>query len=295
MKMMGSDQAGDLRQLVHGTSNNIKNKTKRAKIITVTSGKGGVGKSNFVANLAIALKRQGKEVIIIDADLGFSNIEVIYNSIPNKSLKHVIFQGASIEEVINEGPVGVQFISGGSGFSEITKISRREQERLTNSLEVIDEKFDYILIDTGAGVNNMILNFIDASDDTIVIATAEPTSITDAYALIKIAKEQSSQNNEFSLIVNRTDNDEEGQSVVNKISFACDKFLNLHIKSLGFLPDDNHLVKSVKQQKPISILYPNSSYTKSLEYIANNITNNNTSVKNNDSFIGRLFKNFTIR
>ncbi len=292
------DQATMLRNLVSEREDeiNIEKPKIGSKVISVSSGKGGVGKSSFVANFAIALKRLGKEIIIVDADLGFANIEVLFDVFPKKTLKNVIFDGEEINSIISEGPLGIKFLSGGSGIKEITKISTLEQERLINCFAYLDEKFDYILVDTGAGVSDLIFNFIKASDESIVICTPEPTSITDAYALIKVISDYIKSNNKsLRVVINRVTGDEEGDVVFKKIQVATERFLDVKLDCYGYLPEDEHVIKSIKEQKPICLSYPNSSYAKAMENIAKsvcNITDVAKPEKTKNNFFSRLVKVF---
>ncbi len=293
------DQAETLRQLLKEQDNvSITNEYSNSKVISVSSGKGGVGKSNFVANLAYNFTLLGKKVVIIDADLGLANIEVLFGVIPTKNLSHVLFEDLPINEALTDGPNGIKFLSGGSGLRELSKINNREQQRFIDSFNYLDRIFDIILIDTGAGVSDLVLNFIKASTDNIVITTPEPTSITDAYALIKIIKEDYDKNDRnvsINLVVNRTDDDEEGQSVFDKLSTVSEKFLHVNLSLLGFLPTDVSLVSSVKKQNPVSILFPDSQYAKAIKQIAYKMLQvevQKDSSTENVGFAGRLFKFF---
>ncbi len=293
------DQATMLRNLVIEKEEevNIQKPKITSKVISVSSGKGGVGKSSFVANFAIALKRLGKEVIIVDADLGFANIEVLFDVFPKKTLKNVIFDGEEINSIIAEGPLGIKFLSGGSGIKEITKISRLEQERLINGFAYLDEKFDYILVDTGAGVSDLIFNFIKASDESIVVCTPEPTSITDAYALIKVISEYVRSNSKnLRVVVNRVSGNEEGDLVFKKIQVATEKFLDIHLDCYGYLPEDENVIKSIKAQNPICISSPDSKYAKAMVNIAKsvcNIPDTVEAVESKKNFFSRLVKVFS--
>lgn len=294
------DQAETLRNIVKANENNVQIKkiSVQSKVITVSSGKGGVGKTNFVANLAVALRRLGKTVAIIDADLGLANVEVLFNVIPQKSLRDVIYNGESIHNILSEGPLGIKFMSGGSGMADIVDISPKEQEKMINAFSYIDSMFDYILIDTGAGISETIINFIKVADETIIVTTPEPTSITDAYALIKVVKEKSENDINIKLVVNRVEDNEEGDMAVNKICRVSEKFLNLKIECIGYARTDENLVKSVKRQMPISIIFPNSDYALDIERIAKNITSTQTindyvvkPIENNNLF-NKLLKVF---
>lgn len=290
------DQATNLRNLLNQmqskeTTRETINTT--SKIIAVTSGKGGVGKTNFCINLAIQLSRMGKRVVIIDADLGLANIEVLFSLMPRYSLADVLGGEKTIREVLTDGPEGIKFISGGSGLKELTNLSNRQIEFFIESFAELDDLSDIIIIDTGAGISNTVINFIKASDEIIVVTTPEPTSITDAYAIIKTVKLESEEYiPKFNIVVNRVDDDEEGQDVYNKLSNAALKFLDIDIHKLGFIPYDKYLVKAVKRQEPVKLAYPNCDFSKSIKDISLKMCNegevvekNNTGIK---SFINRF-------
>ncbi len=293
------DQAEMLRQLIKEQDvANVTNEYNRSKVISVSSGKGGVGKSNFVANLAHEFASLGKKVVIIDADLGLANIEVLFGVIPTKNLSHVLYEDLPINEALSDGPNGIKFLSGGSGLRELSKINNKEQQRVIDCFNYLDNIFDIILIDTGAGVSDIVLNFIKASTTTVVITTPEPTSITDAYALIKIIKEEYRKIDrqvEVNLVINRVDDDNEGSDVYEKLKAVSEKFLQVNLSLLGYLPQDLSLISSVKKQNPVCILYPESAYAKSIKNIAFKILEveeEREQVVEETSFVSRLFKFF---
>lgn len=284
---MVQDQAGNLRKMVSESGNKkITNTCKNAKVITVTGGKGGSGKSNFSANIAIALARQNKKVVIIDADLGLANIEILFGIIPKKNLLNLLNGENKIEDILVEGPLGIKFISGGSGLSELAELDRNGQMKIINAFIYLDNMFDYIIIDTGAGISSTVLNFIYASDSAIIVTTSEPTAITDAYSLLKIIKESNEKNLDISVVVNKTENNKEGKKSFDKLQLVTNKFLELDLKNLGYIHYDNNLVKAVKQQVPISILNPTSTYSLCIESIANNIISSSTNINNEDNSVG---------
>lgn len=296
---MMMDQAENLRQMIREQDTvEIKNDYKFSKVISVSSGKGGVGKSNFVVNLAYNFANLGKKVVIIDADLGLANIEVLFGIIPTKNLSHVLYEDLPINEALSDGPNGIKFLSGGSGLRELSKINNRQQQRVIDCFTYLDSIFDIILIDTGAGVSDLVLNFIKASTTTIVITTPEPTSITDAYALIKIVKEEYGKNGremKMNLVVNRVDDDNEGNEVFNKLKTVSEKFLQVDLNLFGFLPSDVSLVTSVKKQSPVSIMFPDSEYSKAVKNIAYKILEVEEEVVASTEtigFAGRLLKFF---
>ncbi len=268
------DQANDLRRMVSESSNKkISKQCKSAKVITVTGGKGGSGKSNLSANLAIALSKQNKKVVIIDADLGLANIEILFGVMPDKNLLHLLNGENKIEDILFDGPNGVKFISGGSGLSKLAELDRNGQMKIINAFIYLDNKFDYIIIDTGAGISNVVLNYIYSSDSSIIVTTSEPTAITDAYSLLKIVNEGKEVGKEMNLniVVNKAEDYREAQKSFDKLKLVTDKFLDMELKNLGYINYDNNLIKAVKKQVPISILNPNSAYSICVENIANRV------------------------
>lgn len=273
------DQAERLRRMVEGDSivpdldtNNEVKKEDKAKIITVTSGKGGVGKSNFVVNLGITLQKQGKKVLIFDADIGMGNDDVLMGVFPKYSMFDVI-KGREIEEIVEEGPYGIKLLSGGSGINQIEDLKQEERKIFLDKLENLSG-FDYILMDTGAGINRSALAFIACSDEVIVITTPEPTSLTDAYSLIKTA-DHFKVKDKVKIVVNRALDEEEGMQTYNRLYSVVTKFLNMDASFLGYILDDRKLVKGVREQVPFSIKYPNSDAARCIELISNKILENN--------------------
>lgn len=272
------DQADNLRKMINN-QNEIDDRIifhnqYVSKVIAVSSGKGGVGKSNFVVNLAYNFSLLGKKVVIIDADLGLANIEVLFGIIPDKNLSHILYEDLPINEALTDGPNGIKFLSGGSGIVELSKASNKEQQRLIECFNYLDNIFDIIIIDTGAGVSGTVINFNKAATTSIVVTTPEPTSITDAYALIKIMKNEHTIENgdfEISLVVNKINETSEGKYVFEKLDSVCKKFLDVDLTFLGHLSEDSSLINAVKKQNPVSILYPDSKYSKDIKSIAHKL------------------------
>ncbi len=247
-----------------------KPKTSSSKVITITSGKGGVGKSNFTVNLAIQLAIQKKSVVIIDADFGLANVEVLLGIVPKCTLSDFIFGEKSLDEILTDAPMGIKLISGGSGLVELRNLSDEQLNVMFNSLSYIDSFADYILIDTGAGISDAILSFIQVSDKTIIVTTPEPTSVADAYTVIKSVQSEGLESNLY-LVVNRAEDQAEGLEIYKKISIVSKRFLNLEINSYGSIPFDTSIIKAVKQQKPFSILFPNSEAAKAILNISRHL------------------------
>ena len=257
------DQAQALRNLADNDKSENK---KKSKIITVTSGKGGVGKSNFVVNLAIALQQNGKKVLIFDADIGMGNDDVLMGLYPKHNIFDIIFTDLTIRDIIIEGAGGVSLIPAGSGLNKVQELTKEERNTFFRKLSELDE-FDYILMDTGAGVNKDILSFIAASEDLIIITTPEPTSLTDAYSLIKAADHFKLKDN-AKVVINKVFSPNEGLETFNKFDRAVKKFLQIKIEYFGYILDDKKLAQSVRAQKQFMILYPNCDASRNIENIA---------------------------
>lgn len=286
------DQAAKLRSIIEKNKNKEQNNIKEAddaRIIAVSSGKGGVGKTNVTVNLAIALAKLGKKVIVIDADLGLANIDVVLGIIPKYNLLHVLKDDMNISDIIVNGPMNISLLSGGSGIIDFVNLTDDQLEKLIDSFQFLNKTHDYILIDTGAGINKSVLSFINAAGEVIVVVTPDPTSITDSYALLKNI---ASYEKEVNVLVNMSTSNDEAHSVYKKISLASEKFLNMPVKNIGFLYDDNHVTKSVRMQKPFILEYPTCLASKGVELLAYNIENNEkkeAKVSRFSSFINNLF------
>lgn len=289
------DQAQKLREIINMKSKGIKETieeagSKDARIIAISSGKGGVGKTNFTVNLALALTRLDKKVAIVDADLGLANIDVVLGLVPKFTLSAVLRDEKSIEEIILEGPEGIQIVSGGSGVMDLVDLNDEEIQKLIESFEYLNQTADYILIDTGAGLNKSVLAFIKAASDLIMVVTPDPTSITDAYAVIKNIGEQ---DNQVKVVINRIESNDEGNEVFNKINLASKKFLKMDLENIGYLYEDSNVRKAVRNQKPFLLAYPNSLASKGIEIIAYNLINNGaytSSTSGFKQFINKLFR-----
>lgn len=255
-----SDQAQRLRNLIKYRQQTVVEKTK---IITITSGKGGVGKSNFTLNFALSLQARGKRVLIFDADIGLANIDVLMGASPKYSLYHLLHKEKNIEDIIQLGPGGIHFIAGGSGFTDLVRLSEADLELFSSQIGELGNRYDYILFDTGAGLSKETLKFIVAAEETIVVTTPEPTSITDAYAIMKMVCYMDYRI-DFRLVVNRVSQAKEGKSTADKISIVAKRFLQLDIPTLGYIQDDPHVSKAVKKQVPFTIQFPHCAASRSI-------------------------------
>lgn len=240
------------------------------RIITITSGKGGVGKTNIVANLGYALCRFGKRVLILDADLGLGNLDVLLGLTPEYNLSHVISGEKKLSDIVVSGPGRLQILPAASGIQEMTALSREERHFVFSQLDAFIRKFDILLIDTAAGISSNVLYFNINADEILVVATPEPTSITDAYALMKVLSVKYGSDH-FKLVVNAVASEHEADEVFRQISLVADRFLNVDIEFYGGIVLDENLKKGVRQQKVVSELAPLSKVSRNFSTLARKI------------------------
>ncbi len=280
---MMRDQAESLRLKM------LKSQGKLSRSIAIVSGKGGVGKSNFSTNFALALLSKGEKVIIIDMDLGMGNIHILLGMAPRYSLKDYLLGTKEIVEVVNETPEGLNFISGGSGLDTVMEWSQEMFDRLVLAFEQLQKEYDFILFDMGAGATQRSIELIVAVDEIIVISTTEPTSITDAYSMMKFICLQDPDKT-FHMVSNRVSKSDEGTEAVTRLQYAMRKFLNKETMILGFLPEDPVVHKAVVAQKPFLLLFPNALISKKMMSIAETfVGTKSTEVFNQgEGFLGKL-------
>lgn len=291
------DQATPLRQMVEIKSKSIY-KLKRAgtaesnsgandpRVITVSSGKGGVGKTNVVVNLAIACQRMGKRVLILDADLGLANIDIIFGLNPKYNIENIIKGEKDLSQVIVHGPEGVDIIPASSGVQELTQLTEGQKINLLNEFDTLNCLYDVLLIDTGAGVSSNVIYFNLAAEERMVVATPEPTSVTDAYALIKILFFKYGIKN-FYLLLNMVKDEKEAKLVYSNFSKVVARFMGgISIDYAGFIPHDNYLRESVACRKPVMCAYPGAPSSGSFKIVADHLLNreNNRRIDGNIKF-----------
>lgn len=265
------DQAEKLRNVIK-----LRNQQQEmaARVITVTSGKGGVGKSNVAVNLAVQMTKLGKKVLIFDADFGLANVEVMFGAIPKYNLGDLIYHGKDIREIITEGSMGIGFISGGSGIMGLNNLTKDQILYFIKNLRELDELADVILVDTGAGISDSVLEFVMASPEVVIVTTPEPSSLTDSYSLLKTLYRNPHflrEETEIRILSNRVTSLEEGKNVYDKLNSVVEQFLDGKIDYLGMIPQDMMLEKSVRQQKPVSINVPEARSSKAFEVMAVNL------------------------
>ncbi len=281
---MVADQATGLREMAE------KNKvTSRARVLTITSGKGGVGKSSLSVNLGLALVKAGKKVLLFDADLGMANVNVLLGIIPKFNLYHVIKGHKTLREIIISTPDGLDMIAGASGYSSLADLPEEARHSLIESFDEISPEYDFMIIDTGAGVGANVVGFASPADEVIVVTTPEPTAITDAYGVIKSIV-MSSPGKPLRLIVNRTTSSLEGKKVAERVINITRQFLSAEVESIGFIYEDENVPRSVRKQQPYYSLYPKSKASSCLNAVSARLLNiPEDSFQTNES-IGHFFR-----
>lgn len=265
------DQAECLRDLVKRKSASQPSKlpSRGIKIYTVASGKGGVGKTNIVVNTAIALQKRGLKVMILDADLGLANVDVVLGIYSRVTLHDVMFGDKRLQDAVMRGPGGIRIIPGGSGMIEMTNLNSEAQKKLMRQFSEMDD-IDILLIDTGAGISMNQLSFITFAHEVVLVTTPEPTAITDVYSVIKIISELKIKR-KIKLIVNKASSDKMGRLTYMKLKKTAESFLNVELEYLGYVADDARVGNSVMKQVPFIMKYPNCLASQCIDKIAEQI------------------------
>ncbi len=277
------DQAETLRKL-KGKFNIKKDKSIGMKKIAITSGKGGVGKTNTVVNLAMALQKRKKRVTVFDADLGLANIDILLGLTPEHNIVDIIKDNLSIEDIILDGPEGIKIVPASSGIQEITNLNQYQEEKLLSEISKIEDFTDILLIDTAAGISDLVLSFLLMAEEIIIIVNSEPTSIVDAYAMIKVITSYDSSKS-ISIIVNSVRTDEEGKAVFDQLNNVADRFLGKDLNLMGYLPFDKRVAEAVRNQQPVIQEFPKSEISIAFNNIARILLNKMSwNTKNGDSY-----------
>ncbi|EOC99725.1 MinD/ParA family protein [Caldisalinibacter kiritimatiensis] len=266
------DQAEQLRKIMSKLKKENKNyssrkKNRKTRVIAITSGKGGVGKTNFTVNLAVSLSNLGNKVVVFDADIGLANVDVLFGIMPKFTIADLLHENKNIWDIIVDGPNNIKVISGGSGLKDLLEITETQLAKLVKELNQLQEFADYILIDTGAGLSSTVLSFVNSADEVIIVTTPEPTSLTDAYAMIKTLAIKG-KHKELNLVINGVKNRIEAEQVYSRLNKVVDKFLKIDINNLGYVLKAKIVSESVIQQTPFTIMYPNSKVSKKVNQIA---------------------------
>jgi flagellar biosynthesis protein FlhG len=242
------DQAEKLRLMVRNTR-------KTARVLAITSGKGGVGKSNVAVNLAVCLKAAGKDVVLVDADLGLANVDLLLGMKCARTIAQVVTQNRSVEEIVRPGPAGLRVVCGAAGLENMADLTEFQRQRLIQELGVLEHQTELLIIDTGAGISRNVLAFCEHADHTLVVTTPEPTSISDAYAMIKcLARRRSGT--KISLLVNQARSREEAKNVFQRISHVARQFIDTPVYDAGYVLRDDRVLAAVGQREPVVLAYP---------------------------------------
>jgi flagellar biosynthesis protein FlhG len=264
---------------------------KKIRIITITSGKGGVGKTNVSVNMAIAYARLGKKVVVMDADLGLANVNVMLGLVPKYNLYHVMRRQKTMKEILEETEYGISIVAGASGLSKIANLTEDERENFISEISTLSNA-DIIIIDTSAGVSKNVLDFIVAADDAIIITTPEPTAITDAYGITKIIATEMMNKTDIGLklVVNRVKSAEEAKKVADRMISIAGQFLNLKIEYLGFIYDDPMVSQAVLRTKPFTVIDPKSKASLCVQYLVDHM--DKTEVRHENGGLATMMKRF---
>lgn len=265
------DQAAKLREMALGIKQQIEEdlryEMRKTRVLVITSGKGGVGKSTLALNLALNLCARGKRVVLMDADLGLANLDIMLGLVPQYNLHHLILGKKSLKDITITGPYGLAIIPGGSGINELANLDSEELKRIITELGKLDGQYDYMIIDTGAGISKNVITFVLAANEVLVITTPEPTAITDAYGIVKSIARKSGAITLY-LVVNRVASNSEGIMVAEKFKLVCQKFLELSITPLGHIVDEPLVGEGIRRQQPFITLFPKTAASANINIIA---------------------------
>ncbi len=269
-----NDQAEKLRKMASSIRQQIEedimNKPRQTRVIVISSGKGGVGKSTIALNMSLVLCTYNKKVILMDADMGLANIDIMLGIVPEYTIQHVVQGRKKLKDIIIEGPAGVKIIPGGSGINELANLNDNELNRLIQELGKVDGEYDYMIIDTGAGISRNVVSFLLAADDVIIVTTTEPPSLTDAYGTVKTIIRQS-YTGKIYLLVNKVGNSTEGLMVAEKFRIACNRFLNTDLIPIGNVVNEPAVSEGIMRQEAFTQMFPQSAATRNIKSIVDRL------------------------
>jgi flagellar biosynthesis protein FlhG len=251
------------------------NTMKSIRTIAITSGKGGVGKTNVAANLAVALQQLGEKVLIFDADLGLSNVDVLLGLVTPFNIQHVLNGKKHLQDVIVEGPQGIKILPASTGVQEITQLDEFQRLQLLEEFETFQGEIDTLIIDTGAGISSNVAFFCISAQTIIVVISPEPTALTDGYALIKVLFTKY-QEKDFKILVNSVRDASEGLKVFKRLAVAAEKYLQVSLDYLGFISKDDAIPKAVRAQRSFLDIYPESVASKNILSLAGKLKEDST-------------------
>lgn len=257
------DQAESLRQMMTSKNTGL-------RVMAITSGKGGVGKSNLTANFATLAAKAGHRVLVIDGDLGLANVEILMGLSPRHHLGHLLDGSANLEQVLAEGPHGVKILPGGSGVRSLTTLDDSQKMRLMAALDEIEDRFDVVLIDTGAGIGDNVLFFVGGAQQALLVVTPEPTSLTDAYACVKVLSLEGGVQN-FDVVVNAAPTEQVARETFDKLCAVTGRFLKARMRFAGWVPRDENVHRAVLAQKPVVLAFPQSPAARAFNQVTDSI------------------------
>lgn len=244
--------------------------SKPVKVIAVTGGKGGVGKTSVSVNLSVALSMQGFKVMLLDADLGLANVDVMLGIPSKKNLSHVLAGECELKDIVVDGPFGLQVVPAASGTKSMAELSIMEHAGIIQAFSEIGKELDFLIVDTAAGITDMVVSFTQASQDILAVVCDEPTSITDAYALMKVLNREHKVTR-FNIVANMVRTSQEGRELFSKLSGVCNRFLDVTLNYMGSIPFDENARKAIKRQKVLVDAYPRSPASIALKSLAKKI------------------------
>ena len=259
-------------------------KCSRTRIIAVTSGKGGVGKTNVVANLALSLSELGKKVVVLDADFGLANIDVLLGLTPRYHLGHVLFGNKSLTEIMVQGPKGIRIIPASSGLQRLSELTLAQRNQLVESFTTLDSDIDYFIIDTAAGISRNVIHFLLSAQEVIVVSAPEPTAIVDAYAVIKIMLVEN-PTKDVHVVINSVEREEDAMEVFCQINSVVKRFLNREVEYLGHVALDPHVTQAVRNQVLVSHRYPEAPASRCFRTLARRVAKMESDFPSNDTFV----------
>lgn len=248
------------------------NSQDRGRVITISSGKGGVGKTNISVNLAISLASKGRSVCVFDADTSLANVNILLNISPQFTLEQVLDGSKKIEEILIEGPGGITIVPAASGIAEFASLNVVQQKTLLQALTSLEQRFDYLIIDTAAGISSNVTTFLQATEHCVLIVTPEPTSLTDAFALMKVMRQKHCES-KIHILTNMVDNYLNSVDIYKRLSGAASRYLDTDLNYLGYVPRDEYLRLSVQKQIPVTVGYPGSQASYRFQALADSIEN----------------------
>jgi flagellar biosynthesis protein FlhG len=269
---------------------------KATRVYSITSGKGGVGKTAVVANIAVSLARLGKNVLILDADLGLANIDVVFGIAPVYNLNHFFAGEKDLQEIMITGPADIKILPAGSGIQNFTHLDSIQKMKLLDGLDSMHNDFDFVLIDTEAGISENVTYFNTAAQEILVVTTPEPTAITDAYALMKLLSIQYHEKH-FNLVVNQIQNEDEALDVFKKLTLVSNRYLDISIDYLGSIPTDKLMLEAIRKQKVIVEMFPSSRISIAFNELASRLCSEHprSSPKGNIQFFWKKLLDFGSR